>query len=179
MTPTARITVLSALLVVLSGCGGASAPDTSRNIEGDPGTVIGDEEDRFTYGFGQCEDHQPAYAETDPAVDLTLNNHVGPGQTVHCVDSKTFRYEGRDIHFTYAAYGELNDCPAGCFSNQVCAIVDQDQSYLYSQTEYRCEVAPCANNPEDGKNHPLTQSKTFKEFIEAQREDLGSYRFCL
>lgn len=165
------------LAALLSGCQSGDAAN-QRTPEGDPGLIL--EDDRHVGGgYAQCEGHKAAYGETNAAIDLTLSTFIGAGQTVRCVNSKTFTVDNQPVTLTFASYGELQDCPAGCFSSFVCAIVEDNHALAYAHDDYDtdCSASDCENEL-PGQNHKITQNKAFKQFIDEQLAEYGPYRYC-
>lgn len=178
---TARLIALIAGAVMWAGCTGDRATD-------DDGPVIG-------LGFAQCEGRTPGGMDSSEEIVLTINALVPSAVDVHCTDKHMFALDERAVQFTYVVYGEIHDCPAGCFSSNLCAIVDNAEVSLYSARwlsgEVPLSIPPdcpelagaaggdtireCENAP-SGFFHPLTQTNAFNDF----RDDQGreEWRFC-
>lgn len=178
----AAVTTALILMLCLTSCGG----DTENG--GDP--VIGG-------SHAQCDGQSPGTADSSPEVAATINTLVPSGATVRCTGKQSFQVNGRTVFFVIVPYGQLNDCPAGCFSSEVCAIVDGSDALLYSGVWYSGSERPhsippdcpelgvaesgdtiqsCINQPA-GFSHALTQDAAFRDFEQSQRSG-GKFRFC-
>jgi len=134
-------------------------------------------------------------SDTSPAIAKTINALVPPGVKVNCTDKRLFQVNNQDVYFVLVAYGQLNDCLAGCFSSSLCAIVDESGAELYSSSWYgdRVKERPRslpANCPQEsyhtdsqcqptGYTHPLTKTDTFQSFIKSAKQGNSAWRFCL
>jgi hypothetical protein len=175
--PTSCLLLLSAAL----GCSGQKSEEP--DIGG--GHVICDSSTRAAGG-----------SDGSVAVVTARDVLVPQGSEIHCTDSQRFEIEGQAVHFVLVAYGALSDCPAGCFSSNLCAIVDHDGAQLYSAVWYAADEKPRSippdcpelgqsasaatvrdcQTPPDGYDHPLTQAPAFQSFRQVQ--SMGDWRFC-
>jgi len=153
------------------------------------------DEHPFPGTFAQCEDHPAGIGTSEAAVEATVNAFVPPGAAVRCSDSTAFTVDGNEVRFVFVAYGELQDCPAGCFTSEVCAVHDAGGVLLYAaawngQAEEPSNLpagcpAPAAGGdtrscdpPAPGTAHPLTQTSAFTAFQTSQGNGTGAWRFC-
>lgn len=116
---------------------------------------------------------------------------------VHCTGKQKFRFQDRDVFLVYVGYGDLNDCPAGCFFSNLCAIYDASQAQLYTaivqgQGEQPKGVpSDCAvihpngsNEPDScayqapGQSHPVVQTSEFQSYRDAQAHSPGPLSAC-
>jgi len=139
--------------------------------------------------FAQCEGHPSGVAPGDAAVAATVTTFVPPEATVRCSDSKEFSVRGSEFSFVYVAYGELQDCPAGCFASLVCAVYDNGGAQLYSASwngpaeipsnlpaecpETAGDTRSC-DPPPPGQSSPLTSDLVFATFRGVEE----AWRFC-
>lgn len=175
-----RTLLLALAAGAVINCGGCSGDSG--------GSTIGTE-------FAQCDKRSLGYADSSTEMTSTLNALMPPGVEVRCTDKRVFALEDREVVFTYVVYGRLNDCPAGCFASDVCAIVDGKDALLYSATWYNGEVPlsippDCpelsgkstgdtirqCGNPPAGFLHALAQTDAFMEFRGSQGG--GEFRWC-
>jgi hypothetical protein len=116
-----------------------------------------------------------------------------PGSEVHCENGKTFQVDGHKVRLTHVEYGQLMDCPSGCFSSHVCAIEDGEQVFLLyaawnTQQEKPAKVdQECPTLMRDstwpdckpsGVTHPLVSSAKFRAFAR-EEEGYGPFRYCV
>jgi len=140
--------------------------------------------------FAQCDERVGVSPATSPAVAATIDAFVPPAATVNCADAAAFTLDGAEVRLTFVSYGTLNDCPAGCFTSEVCAIHDATGVLLYSAAWYGDAERPlalpdgCATTdtrgctpPPPGALHPLTQTAAFQAFRAAQLGG-GAWRSC-
>ena len=137
-------------------------------------------------GYAQCEKHSAGGTDQSTEISLTRNTLL-PGGTPNCTGKRSFSVAGREVFFTYIAYGELQDCPAGCFSSSFCAVVDGNSALLFSTTGSEPPFAldpSCygANGAIDnrclpGAQHPLVNEPVFQSFRDVEKSG-GSFRFC-
>lgn len=89
-------------------------------------------------------------------------------------------------------YGELRDCPSGCFSSHICAISENNETKMYSAIWYGSNEIPnelhesClsesgntihdCNVPPSGFNLPVTSTLEFQELLEKEG---SAFRYCL
>jgi hypothetical protein len=173
----------SIITLVMAGCGSGT--------EGTATTVGG--------GLAECENQSPGTGDNSPEVTATITTLVPSNANVHCTGKQSFLLSGRQVFLVFVPYGNLNDCPAGCFTSNVCAIYDQSQVQLYSATWYSAQERPlsippdcpglaqafgadtnqaCPEHP-PGFLHPVTQTTDFKNFLNSQTPpNNGSFRWC-
>lgn len=100
----------------------------------DDGRVGGD--------HAQCLNHPAAGASRASSVTATLDALVPSGAQVRCADSISFTLDGSRVDLVFVSYGELRDCPSGCFTSQLCAIHDGSGALLYSSVWYSAAEKP-------------------------------------
>jgi hypothetical protein len=105
--------VIIALSLALAACGGAT---------GSP-AVAGN-------SYGQCVSHPSGLTAGGLPASATIDALLPTGEQVRCADSTSFTLDGRHVALVFVAYGELRDCPAGCFTSEVCAIYDEGEPLL-------------------------------------------------
>jgi hypothetical protein len=147
-----------AALSMLASCGG-----------GDPQEQDQDGDTRIGGQFAQCDGRPGGGQDRSDAVMRTIETHV-PTQDINCTDKQAFSIDGRQVFLVLLAYGQVSDCPAGCFSADLCAIYDAPQSLLY-------DVSSSSKPDRPGLAHPVVQTQAFLDFRAAQRTT-GPWRFC-
>ena len=133
-------------------------------------------------------------AEVDNTIDALVPSGLPDSERVHCTEKQKFSFQGRDVFLVYVSYGNLNDCPAGCFSSMLCAIYDQSQAQLYTAAvNFQGEqpngvpsdchsirdgghASDCSYQP-PGQSHPIVQTAQFQSFRSSQ-ETTGAMRQC-
>lgn len=149
-------------------------------------------------GYAQCDSQSPGTSDSSPEVTATINTLVPSGASVHCTGKQSFQLNSRTVFIVIVPYGRTNDCPASCFSSEVCAIVDGSDTFLYSGVWYGGGERPlsippdcpelggeesgdtiqgCTNQP-PGFSHSVTQTTEFQGFQQSQRNNGGKFRFC-
>jgi hypothetical protein len=173
----------SIVALVIAGCGSGT--------EGTVPTVGG--------GLAECENHAPGTTDDSPEVTATIKTLVPSNVQVRCTGKQSFPLNGRQVFLVFVPYGNLNDCPAGCFTSEACAIYDQSQVQLYSAMWFNAQERPlsippdcpglaqapsadtnqaCPEHP-PGFLHPVTQTTDFKNFQNSQMPpNNGSFRWC-
>ena len=180
-----RFSCLTSIIVpvlVIAGCGsepGGTAPTVGA-------------------GLAECENHIPGTGDTSPEVTATITTLVPSNANVQCTGKQSFLLSGRDVFLIFVPYGNLNDCPSGCFTSEVCAIYDQSQVQVYSAAWFSPQErplsippdcpglaqAPSADTNQDcpehppGYLHPVTQTTDFENFLNSQTSNNGSFRWC-
>ena len=113
--------------------------------------------------------------------------NVNQSQIATC-QSKSFKINGESIKFIHLKYGEANDCLAGCFFSNYCAIVENDVdypfAYVYTSQEenilkYKGRYLPVNKSFLTGRNHKLASLPEFKDFIDKQNKNDAKFRFCV
>jgi hypothetical protein len=153
----------------------------------------GDSEDgSIGGGFAQCQGHTPGAEDGSPEVAAAISTFVPSDAEVHCTGKRSFELDGRMVFFIMIPYGELQDCISGCFSSDVCAIVEGLDAFLYSADWNHGSERPLSIPPDcpelvfgvegggkvpDCTGHPLTQEAAFENFKQAQGSG-GPFRFC-
>lgn len=137
-------------------------------------------------GYAQCEGHSANGSDQSAEISLTRNSLL-PGGTPNCTGKRSFSVAGREVFVTYVAYGELQDCPAGCFSSSFCAVVDGDSALLFSANgieppfalDSSCYGAngAIASRCLPGAQHALVNEPAFQSFRNGEKSN-GSFRFC-
>lgn len=176
------------IVIVLFGLAGCNGGTGSGDL---PGGAIGG-------GFAQCDGQSPGISDNSPEVMATISALVPSSATVHCTGKQSFELNGRTVLIVIVPYGQTNDCPAGCFSSEVCSIVDGSDTLLYSGVWYDGGERPlsippdcpelagaqggdtiqgCTSQP-PGFSHPVTQSAEFQDFRQSQASNGGKFRFC-
>src|SRR3569832_1643454 len=61
----------------------------------------------------------------------TIQALVPAGAQINFASRKDFVSPDQNISFTLVGYGQLQDCPSGCFSSVLCAIEDPTGVRLY------------------------------------------------
>ena len=102
--------------------------------------------------------------------------------------SKSFNLNGKDIKFIHLEYGRANDCPSGCFFSHYCAVVEQSIDYPYAfyftnpnENILNSEVDDWRSANESiltGRNHELTTTQEFNDFLTTERQNNGEFRWC-
>ncbi len=118
----------------------------------------------------QCEGRRGGGVDRSDAVMTTIQTHAAM-QDINCTDKTTFDVGGRQVTLVYVAYGMVSDCPAGCFSADLCAIYDAPNSLLYA-------IAGSPKPDLPGLAHPVTQTRDFQNFRDAQKANNGPWRYC-
>lgn len=157
MNAPARFGFWLAIAASLSACLGEESGEPPRDEE-----LIGTD-------FAQCEGRPGGGVDRSPEVMRTIEMQV-PNEDINCTDKMAFSVAGRQVSLVYVAFGIVSDCPAGCFSQDLCAVYDAPDSLLYSTTR-----RPEPDRP--GLAHPLTQTSAFQSFPTSQKNS-GSWRFC-
>ena len=155
------------------------------------GTVVGG-------NYAQCDGHSPGTSDSSPEVTQAVSALVPSAATVNCTGKQSFEVEGRTVYLVIVPYGQKNDCPSGCFSSEVCAVVDGPNTLLYSgawyggserplsippdcpelgAAEYGDTIQGCTTNQPAGFSHAVTQTAAFQDFKQTQAGS-GSFRFC-
>jgi hypothetical protein len=129
----------------------------------------------------------------DGPADHTVETLVPAGQEIHETQRAVFQLDGREVALTHVEYGELMDCPSGCFASHVCAIEDGESTLLFyaawstpaempigvleecpglegSETWSSCEPS--------GLRHPVTETAEFRAFA-ADQIGSGPLRWCV
>jgi hypothetical protein len=176
------------IFVWVAGCsGGTGSGDQSSNR----GFIGGD--------YAQCDGQSPGTSDNSPEVTATINTLVPSSATVNCTGKQAFQLTGQTISMVIVPYGQTNDCPSGCFSSEVCSIVDGPDTFLYSAVWYSGGERPlsippdcpelggaeggdtirgCTNQQPPGLSHPVTQTAEFQGFQQSQSSNGGKFRFC-
>ena len=81
--------------------------------------------------YGQCDGRSPG-TSSGAAAAAVAAAFVPAGATVRCSSTTGFTVEGAQVTLVYLAYGELQDCPSGCFSSFLCALATADGPLQYS-----------------------------------------------
>jgi hypothetical protein len=157
---------------------------------GDQGVVGG--------GYSQCDSESSGTSDNSPEVTATINTLVPLGTTVQCTGKQSFQLNSQTVFLVIVPYGKLNDCPAGCFSSEVCSIVDGSDTLLYSAdwtigSERPLSIPPdcpelggaengdtttgCTNQP-PGFSHPVTQTTQFQDFRLSEKNNNGNFAFA-
>lgn len=118
--------------------------------------------------YAQCDGRANGGSDNADSVRAIIRTHVPGGNHVNCTDRLTFTNDGKEIDFVFVAFGPIGDCPAGCFSQSLCAIYDSPDVLLYAQ-------AGQASTP--GMDHPITRSDDFVSFRDIQQR-AGAWRSC-
>jgi len=118
------------------------------------------------------------------------------GEPTHCSFRQTFEFNQRTVDFVLFFYGQLNDCPSGCFSSSACAVVENEEVFLWSSDWLNFEEpltipdecpelagersgnTSYCNEPVSGKNHDINQEASFLAFEEQQLAETGPFRYC-
>jgi hypothetical protein len=184
----ARTAVVASLAgIVLIGCGS----DNEFQTDGGGGTVK---------LFSQCDPatRSAGSSDTSPQVLEAISDLVPSDIQINCTDKYRFSINGQDVYFVFVAYGELQDCPSGCFSSSICAVVDQSGAALYSAVWNEADERPASIPPDcpelsdsatgdtlrdcqyqpSGYENPLTQTTEFEDFSAAESGQDGAWRFC-
>ena len=180
----AALTIVT-ILIGVAGCSGGTGNESTGG-----GLIGGD--------YAQCDGQSPGTSDNSPEVTATINTLVPSRATVSCTGKQSFQLSGRTVSMVIVPYGQANDCPSGCFSSEVCAIVDGSDTFLYSGVWYGGSERPrsippdcpelggadggdtiqgCTNQP-PGFLHPVTQTAEFQAFQQFQRTNGGKFRFC-
>ena len=175
-----RVVITILILMHAAACSGGSGSDP----------VIGND-------YAQCVSHSSGTSDGSPEVASVISALVPSTATVNCTGKESFLVDGRTVYFVIVPYGQKNDCPAGCFSSEVCAVVDGADAQLYSALWYTGSERPlsippdcpelsgatsgetirdCTNQPA-GYSHAVTQTAPFQDFKQAQNGS-GTFRFC-
>lgn len=174
----ARLALAAASVgVVLVGC------SSTENAENRDGGVGG--------GYAQCVNHPAGTTVGGSAITATIDTLLPEGAQVRCADSTVFTLDGTEVKLVYVAYGEFQDCPAGCFTSQVCAIYDGSDALLYSAAWCSLSEKPVlpsgcpdvgdtrqCTTATPGSEHPITQTPSFISFRDEQVRSTGDWRFC-
>jgi hypothetical protein len=145
--------------------------------------------------YAQCESHPGGVQSDSAAVTATVAQLVPAGAQVRCTDTATFTVEGREVQLVSVAYGNLNDCVAGCFSSELCAIYDGGTALLYSGMWWGSAEMPvglpagcpvlgestrACRPPPAGTQHAVAATAAFLHFRAAQfaAGDPGAFRYC-
>ncbi len=129
----------------------------------------------FRTSYAQCGGRSPGKSDDTESVQAVIRTLVPGNLKVNCTDRVTFTSEGKSIDVVFVAFGEAQDCAAGCFSQHLCAIYDSPVAILYSQ------YGRNRSTPVPGINHPVTQTNDFLSFQRRQEDDDAprqSWRFC-
>jgi hypothetical protein len=153
-----RIVLVASLaaLPMLASCGGSDSAGSGDDLP------IGGQ-------YAQCDGRAGGGQDRSDAVMRTIQAHA-PNQDINCTDKQSFTVEGRQVFLVFLAHGPVSDCPAGCFSADLCAIYDAPQSLLY-------DVSGSTKPDRPGLAHPVVQTQAFQSFRAAQRAT-GPWRFC-
>jgi hypothetical protein len=125
----------------------------------------------------------------------TRDAFVPEGQAVHNAESVCFEVGERTVHFTHVEYGELRDCPSGCFSSHVCGVEDPAQSapllfYAAWNSQDEQPIGIAAECPTlmsfetwpdcvpSGLRHPLVSTGEFRRFADRESGS-GPFRWCV
>jgi hypothetical protein len=144
---------------------------------------------------GVCTGGPALSPECQAEAAQALATFVPPDAPVHCTDAAAFCFAGRVVRLTHIAYGVENDCMAGCFSSNICAIEDPEAAgtELFSAFWTTPSEAPLGINTEcpnlvstqtwpncvpSGRLHPLISTPEFRSFIAAQT-GVGPFRWCI
>ncbi len=176
----ARIIVMN-ILLGLAACSGGTG--TNNQVGG---------------SYSQCDNLSPGSSDSSSEVTAVINNLVPVAAPIQCTGKQLFQFNGRPIYFVIVPYGQLNDCPSGCFSSEVCSIVDGQDTLLYSgvwyssnerpnsippdcpelgTAEYGDTILDCTSQP-SGYSHPITQTTEFADFRQSEINNNGHFRFC-
>src|SRR5258708_17585682 len=130
----AALTIVT-ILIGVAGCGGGTGNGSTGG-----GLIGGD--------YAQCDGQSPGTSDNSPEATATINTLVPSGATVSCTGKQSFQLSGRTVSMVIVPYGQTNDCPSGCFSSEVCAIVDGSDTFLYSGVWYRRSERPRSIPPD-------------------------------
>lgn len=129
----------------------------------------------------------------DGGADATIEAFVPAGQEIHETQRAVFQIDGREVALTHVEYGELMDCPSGCFASHVCAIEDGESTLLfYASWNASAETpngvleeCPGLEDTEtwpscepSGLRHPVTETAEFRAFAHDQIGS-GPLRWCV
>lgn len=126
----------------------------------------------ITYSHSQCDGRSSSDSDNTKSVQSVVRTLVPPASRINCTDHHPFSVEGKTIELVFVAFGEIHDCPAGCFSNYLCAIYDGQTSILYSQPGRR------SARETEILGDALTRSTEFNAFKQSQANSQGPWRFC-
>lgn len=154
---------LAASVLMLAACGGETEPTGARN------TNLPRSEPALGIDYAQCDGRLGGGQDRSREVMGTIEQ-LAPNEEINCTDKQSFSYAGRQVSLVYLAFGAVQDCAAGCFSHDLCAIYDEPQALLYE-----VDYSPKPDLP--GLAHGVTGTEAFREFREAERRD-GAWRFC-
>jgi hypothetical protein len=147
------------LLMLQSSCNGGLPPEHI------PAPSI-------TYSHSQCEGRSSHDSDNTESVQSVVRTLVPPASRINCTDLQPISVDGKTIELVFVAFGKIHDCPAGCFSNYLCAIYDGQTSILYSQPGRR------SARETERLGHPLAHSADFDAFKQSQVNSQGPWRFC-
>jgi hypothetical protein len=168
------------ILFFVVACAGGSGSDT----------VVGGH-------YAQCDGLSSGTSDSSAEVASAISTLVPSMAPVNCTGKQSFQVEGRIVYFVIVPYGQKNDCPSGCLSSEVCAIVDGSNTLLYSGiwysgserplsippdcpelsgTEYGDTILNCTNQPA-GFSHAVTQTTAFQDFKQSQSSS-GNFSPC-
>jgi len=119
------------------------------------------------------------------------------GVQVHADNCRVFDVDDREVWFSHVEYGELMDCPSGCFASHVCAVEDDGVVLLHYAAWTRPEERPvgietlCPDlvDTADGSgetwpsceppglSHPINDVAAFRDFA-AGEIGRGPFRLC-
>lgn len=139
--------------------------------------------------WGDCEPSPRGDASATEAA------FVPSGVAIHRSEARRFEVDGREVQITHVEYGELMDCPSGCFASHVCAIEDGEDVLLFhaywNDEEERprgidAECPPATTAFGDtwpdceprGRCHALNREPSFQRWAEDQAGQ-GPFRFCV
>lgn len=140
--------------------------------------------------YAQCEG-----ASRRAPLGPGAGTYLPDGIAQNCGTSRQFTVDGKSVTIEYFAYGELNDCPSGCFSSFACVINDGESALLYRAAWTSAEERPrglqalCPSLGADASDtsacepslparaHAVTQLSSFKSLVAAGSS--GVFRYCL
>ncbi|MBU0662874.1 hypothetical protein KKH30_01250 [Candidatus Micrarchaeota archaeon] len=114
----------------------------------------------------------PAYSGNMQVINKAIANYHLAGEHIDSAQTAEFYLEGRMVYFVHIAYGEGQDCPAGCIFNHLCVILDGEEFYTYR------DASPTRLHAPELKNHPLIQSEVFENFLNENRYSSSEFRWC-
>lgn len=155
---------LCACVLLLAACGGETETTGARNNN------LPRSEPLRASDYAQC-DGRPGGGEDQSREMMRTIELLVPNEEINCTDKRSFSFGQQQVSLVYIAYGTVQDCAAGCFSRDLCAIYDEPNALLY-------EVSESAKPDRPGLAHGVTGTAEFREFRDAQRHAEAPWRFC-
>jgi len=171
-------------ILLLTACG---------NDDDNGKTIILYEEQEYTDNAPKILYEEQEYTDNTPQVIKdTAEKFILKELDKHEYSMAEFDSESSVSTLIVIKYGELRDCPSGCFSSHICAITEDNETKVYSAIWYDSNEIPnelhesClsesgntihdCNVPPSGFNLPVTSTLEFQVLLEKEG---SAFRYCL